>query len=156
MLWGRIYSFPLPASGGSCITRIFQASHPQISFCSIFTSPSPLCQACLCLPPTCNCVEGLHSNPGLSLHLKILDSIPPSRPSKPGNCIGFLGLPQQITRYMAAKVNRNLFSHSSRPELQHQGVNQAVLPPGVLERPTSLPLPASVAPTVPWLVEASL
>ena len=61
MLWGRIYSFPLPTSGGSCITQVFQASHPPISVCSVFTSPSPpLCQRSLCLPPTCNRVEGLY------------------------------------------------------------------------------------------------
>ena len=99
----------------------------------------------------CTVIQGY-----LSTSRSLIPSHLPDLLSKPGNCIGFLGLPQQITRYMAAKVNRNLFSHSSRPELQHQGVNQAVLPPGVLERPTSLPLPASVAPTVPWLVEASL
>ena len=71
-------------------------------------------------------------------------------------CTSFLWLPQQITRHMVAKVNGKLFSCSSRSELQHQGVNQAILPAEVLEETPSLPLPASVAPSVPWLVAASL
>ena len=156
MLWGRIYSFPLPASGGSCIPRIFQASHPQNSLWSVFTSPSPLCQASLSLHlhaavlRACMAIQG---------HLSTSRSLTPSHLpdlfSKLGNCISFLGLPQQITRRMVAKVNGKLFSCSSRSELQHQGVNQAILPAEVLEETPSLPLPASVAPSVPWLVAAS-